>query len=158
MRLRDVARLPHRFGVLLLPMVAMALAGCAHLVMLHDPLTANEHNDLGVSYEASGQLELAAREYRRASTLAPHDARPRVNLGNVEATRQRWPRAERCYRRAIRDSATDADALNNLAMALLRQRHGLAEARTLARRAVSLGGERDSIYQTTLDEIESVAR
>src|SRR2546429_662616 len=115
MRPANAARLPHRVGVLLLPVVIAALAGCAHLVMLHDPLDASEHNDLGVSYEAGGQIDLAAREYRRALSLDPHDARFRVNLGNVEAAGAHWASAERCYRRALRDSSTDADALNNLA-------------------------------------------
>jgi Flp pilus assembly protein TadD len=136
----------------------MALAGCGHIVVLHDPLVATEHNDLGVAYEANGQLDLAAKEYRRALKLDPHDARARVNLGNVEAARGRWRRAESCYRRALRDSATSTDAMNNLATALLRQRRNLGEARDLAGRAVSLSAGRDSLYQRTLQEVEAAER
>src|SRR5512141_346456 len=108
---------------------AVSLASCAHLVVLHDPLTASEHNDLGVAYESTGQLDLAASEYRRALRLAPHRAQTSVNLGNVEAARGRWRNAEKCYRRALADSATDADAMNNLAITLLRQDRRLDEAR-----------------------------
>src|SRR5258708_17487583 len=97
------------------------LVGCAHFVVLHDPLTSVEHNDLGVAYESRGQLDLAAREYRKALSLDAHQSRARVNLGNVEAANGRWSRAEKCYRRALADSSTDADAMNNLAIALLRQ-------------------------------------
>jgi Flp pilus assembly protein TadD len=141
----------------LLIALALALAGCAHLVVLHDPLTASEHNDLGVAYESSGQTELAAKEYRRALSLDPHQARARVNLGNVEAANGRWRRAEGHYRRALRDSSTDYDAMNNLAVALLKQGR-LDEARALAERAVAAGGERDSIYRATLAEVNATRR
>ena len=135
-----------------------ALAGCAHLVVLHDPLTASEHNDLGVAYESSGQLDLAAREYRKALRLDSHQARARVNLGNIEAASGRWGSAEKCYRRALVDSSTSYEAMNNLAVALLRQGRALDEARALAERAVAAGGERDSIYRATLAEVYSAMR
>jgi len=132
---------------------AIALSGCAHLVMLHDPLTSSEHNDLGVAYESTGQLDLAAKEYRKSARLEPRQALVWVNLGNTEAARERWPAAERCYRRALRESPEDADALNNLAIALLRQGRDREEARALAARAVAAGGERDSVYRATLAEV-----
>ena len=138
--------------------IATALAGCAHLVVLHDRLTASEHNDLGVAYESSGQLDLAAREYRKALRLDSHQARARVNLGNIEAANRRWGSAERCYRRALSDSSTDYDAMNNLAVVLLRQGRRLDEARALAERAVAAGGERDSVYRATLAEVKSGGR
>lgn len=133
-------------------------AGCAHLVLLHDPLTADEHSDLGAVYEARGRLELAAREYRRALRLAPHHRQARFNLGNVEAANGRWRAAEGCFRRALRDSASDADAMNNLAIALLRQGRRRDEARALAARAVAAGGERESLYRATLAEVEAGGR
>ena len=134
---------------------AIALAGCAHLVVLHDPLTAVEHNDLGVAYEAGGQPGLAAREYHRSLRLDAHQGRARVNLGNVDAARGRWRAAEKSYRRALRDSVTDADAMNNLAIALSRQGRRPDEARAWAERAVTTGGERDSLYRATLDEVSA---
>jgi len=139
-------------------LLAVVVTGCSHLVVLHDPLTASEHNDLGVAYEAQGQLDLAAREYRRSLKLDPHRSRSRVNLGNIEAARGRWSKAETCYRRALRDSSTDYDAMNNLAVALLRQRRRLGEARVLAERAVAAGGDRDSVYRATLAEVSSAGR
>ena len=132
-----------------------ALAGCSHIVILHDPLTATEHGDLGVAYESAGKLDLAAREYRRSLKLDPRQSRTRVNLGNVQAAQGKWRHAEKSYRRALADSATNADAMNNLAIALLRQgRHG-PEARALAERAVATGGERDSLYRATLAEVNA---
>ncbi|HKQ56889.1 MAG TPA: tetratricopeptide repeat protein, partial [Candidatus Eisenbacteria bacterium] len=81
--------------------IGATAGGCSHIVVLHDPLTAPEHNDLGVAYESEGRLDLAAREYRRALKLDPDFGRARLNLGNIEAARGRWPRAEREYRRAL---------------------------------------------------------
>ena len=133
----------------------VAVAGCSHLVLLHDPLSAREHNDLGAAYETQGKFDLAAREYRAALRLDPRLGLARVNLGNVAAARGDWPAAERCYRRALRDSSTDADAMNNLAVALVRRRRHLDEAATLAARAVATGGARDSIYRATLAEVEA---
>ena len=145
-----------RLPMLLLALTSIAaLAGCAHFVILHDPLTASEHNDLGVAYESHAQLDLAAREYRHALRLDPHQSRARVNLGNVQAARGEWRSAENSYRRALRDSATNTDCLNNLAVALLRQGRKWTEARALAERAVAASGDRDSIYRATLAEVNA---
>ena len=139
---------------LVLAMVMMAtMTGCAHLVLLHDPLTASEHNDLGVAYESSGQLDLAAKEYRKVLSLDSHHARSRINLGNIEAAGGRWASAEKCYRRALLDSPNDPDAMNNLAIALLRQGRKLDEALTLSERAVAAGGVRADTYRETLAEV-----
>jgi Flp pilus assembly protein TadD len=152
------ARGPARPAVVALALASVwlaALSGCAHLVVLHDPLTASEHNDLGVVYESSGKLDLAAKEYRKALKLDPHQSQARVNLGNTHAVAGRWSSAEKCYRRALADSTTDYDAMNNLAIALLRQGRRLDEARALAERAVAAGGGRDSVYRATLAEVSS---
>lgn len=133
--------------------LACSLSSCAHLVVLHDPLTAPEHNDLGVAYEAGGQPKLAAREYRRSLRLAPGQAHTRVNLGNVHAATGNWRAAERCFRRALRDSAANADAMNNLAIALHRRGRRPEEARLWAERAVAAAGKRDSLYRATLAEV-----
>lgn len=144
---------------LLLTMVLAALlGGCAHLVVLHDPLSASEHNDLGVVYEANGQLDAAAKQYRKALRMNAHDSRARVNLGNIEAARTDWKSAEKHYRMALRDSSTSFDAMNNLAIALLRQNKRLDEARTLAERAAGSGSARDSVYKATLAEVKAGAQ
>jgi Flp pilus assembly protein TadD len=132
--------------------VTSALAGCAHLVVLRDPLTAGEHNDLGVAYESGGQTTLAEKEYRKSVRLEAHSVRAWVNLGNTQAATGRWHAAENSYRRALRESPFDPDALNNLAVALLQEGRGPGEARGLAERAVAIGGARDSIYRATLAE------
>ena len=133
----------------------ISLAGCAHFVILNDPLSAAEHNDLGVAYENRGESDLARREYRAAIRRDRRLVRAHVNLGNLEASRGRWRAAEERYRGALRLAPDDADALNNLAIALLRRGHELDEATRCAERAVALGGARDSIYRATLAEVRA---
>ena len=150
---RAACRAGSVFAVLLA--TAAAAAGCSRIVVLHDPLTAPEHNDLGVAYEAQGRLDLAAREYRRALRREPGYGRARLNLGNVEAAAGRWARAEHAYRRAMADLPGDPDPPNNLAVALLRRRRALVEAESLAVRAVALAAGRDSLYRATLAEVRA---
>lgn len=122
--------------------------------MLHDPLQPAEHNDLGVVYQTQGKLTLAEREFRAATRLDPHFARAWINLGNVAAAQGRWERAESRFRRALREDPRSADAMNNLAFALIQRPDApTAEAEALARAAVAAGGERDSVYRATLDEV-----
>lgn len=143
---------------LLVVSAAAAIWGCSHIVVLHDPLTAAEHNDLGVAYETQGDARLAEREYRRALRLDSRMARARVNLGNLSARAGRWAEAERLYRRALEDLPDDPDAMNNLAVALMRQHKRLDEAETLARTALAHAGDRDSVYRATLEEIRAAPR
>lgn len=140
--------------VILLALLAGGGA-CSHFVILHDPLTAKEHNDLGVAYESSGRLDLAKREYRHALRLEPDLAIARVNLGNVEAAKERWRAAEREYRRALRVAPGDPQAMNNLAWALYRQGRRLDEAERFARRAVATADSSDTTYAQTLKAIVS---
>jgi tetratricopeptide (TPR) repeat protein len=142
---------------LLVLALACALTSCSHLVVLHDPLTAAEHNDLGVAYEAKQQGELAEREYQNALRKDPHFATARINLGNVAAQQQRWKQAERCYRAALRDRPADPDAMNNLAVVLLRQGKSLDEAESLASQAVA-ADQADSSYRATLAEVRQARR
>jgi Flp pilus assembly protein TadD len=142
---------------------ALLLCGCARIVVLHDPLTAAEHNDLGVAYEAAGRPGLAERAYRRALGKDRRHARAWVNLGNVQASRGRLRAAERCFRSALRWSPDDGDALNNLAWSLARRGRRLAEAEALARRALELAERgaapgRDSLYRATLAEVRRARR
>ena len=134
---------------------AVSLAGCGHLVVIHDTLSAAERNDLGVAYEAKGEYDLAAREYTRALKGDPKMVRARVNLGNLSARKGDWSAAEREFRRALSVDRDDGDANNNLAVALLQQNKKLDEAEAAATRALAKPSARDSMYRTTLDEVKA---
>src|SRR5207249_294734 len=83
-----------------------------------------------------------------------------INLGNTDARVARWDEAARSYRRALAIAPGRADALSNLAFALLHSRRpgALPEAERLARRAVARGGSRDSMYRARLGDRRLPAR
>lgn len=103
--------------------LTLLLAGCAtpRIVVLSDPLDARERNDLGVSYESAGDLDLALQAYAEAADKDPSWDQPLINLGNVHAALGRWPEAEDGYRRALRRNPGNPEAMNNLAYSLARQ-------------------------------------
>lgn len=152
---------PARRALAIAMLVALGAGGgaCSRFVILHDPLSAEEHNDLGVAYQAAGEPDLARRAYRRALAKKPDLVVARVNLGNLEAAAERWSAAERSYRRALRDAPDDPHALNNLAWVLYRRGGNLDEAERLARRALTTAGASDTTFSNTLEAIlEAKAR
>jgi len=94
------------------------LAGCASLhgsIFMEDPLTAEEHNNLGVIYEREGKNDLAIREYKRAINSDDELITPLVNLGNVYFMQGEYTEAEKYYKRALKKDETNLQAANNLA-------------------------------------------
>src|SRR5262249_18747229 len=63
--------------------LGLILAGCAAGRPARDPLTADQHNDLGVAYFEQGEPQRAATEFDRALALRPDWARALVNLGDA---------------------------------------------------------------------------
>jgi Flp pilus assembly protein TadD len=81
---------------------------------MSDPLTPEEHFQLGVSYDQSGKLDLAMREYERAAT-GPTAATALTCQGNIHLTREDLPAVEAKYRAALAVDPDQVHALNNLA-------------------------------------------
>ena len=98
--------------------LCISLAGCASLhgsIFMEDPLTAEEHNNLGVIYEREGKNDLAIREYKRAINSDDSLITPLVNLGNVYFRKSEYTEAEKYYKRALNKDETNLEAANNLA-------------------------------------------
>lgn len=135
-------------------MAALLLGGCIAMrgPLTHDPLTAEEHLQLGVSYEHAGKLDLALREYERAAS-GPKAATALTCQGNIHLTRQNMPAAEAKYRAALAVEPDQVHALNNLAWLLAREGRSLAEAEQLIRRALALNPEPRAAYEDTLQTI-----
>lgn len=130
----------------------LILGGCAlpKVVVLNDPLTAAEHNDLGYAYERQGLYDLAAREYARAVKIDKNWATPRFNLGNLAYRKGDIKGAERHYRAALERDAQNADVMNNLANVLADQGH-LLEAKDMITRALII--DRKPAYLDTYHRI-----
>ncbi len=146
-------RVPRR--VLALIVFALLFFSCSlpRIAVLRDPLTPEEHIDLGVSYEQRGELEAALKEYGTAAKAMPLAY---LYMGNVYFEEKRFPDAERAYRKAI--AKTDsAEARNNLAWLYYTIGSNLEEAEALARKAVELSPESEA-FKDTLAKIEEKKR
>jgi tetratricopeptide (TPR) repeat protein len=98
------------------------------IIVLEDPLSADEHVALGVAYEKKGGLDLAAREYGRALKKDPSSYLARFNLGNVHLAEKRFDAAREEYLKALEIRPGDPEAVNNLSWAAILSGDGLADA------------------------------
>jgi tetratricopeptide (TPR) repeat protein len=129
--------------------------GCAlpRIVVLDDPLTPEEHLNLGVSYEKKGELDNALKEYETAAKKLPAAY---LYIGNIYYLTGEFDKAEPYYRKAIRMDPENADAYNNLAWLYFLERRDLCEAERLASTAVELSPEKE-IYRDTLEQIRRLS-
>lgn len=126
--------------------------GCSlpRVIILEDPLTPEEHLNLGVAYEGNGEFENAIREYRLAAKKLPLAY---LYLGNVHFQREEFDKAEKYYRKSIRKEPNNADAYNNLAWLYYVKGENLDKAEALALKAMELNSPKISVYRDTLDKI-----
>ena len=113
----------------------LVFAGCARIpkiIVLKDPLTAQEHLALGVAYEEKGELDLALKEYDKALGKDPKFVQARINRGNVFVRKKEFGEARKEYLRALDLSPGNPEATNNLAWAAIGSGNagGLADAET----------------------------
>jgi tetratricopeptide (TPR) repeat protein len=130
------------------------LFGCAlpRIVVLDDPLTPEEHLNLGVSYEKKGELDNALQEYETAAKKLPAAY---LYIGNIYYVKGEFGKAAQYYGKAIREVPGNADAYNNLAWLYYLEGKDLGEAERLASRAVELN-PRKEIYRDTLEQIRKL--
>jgi Tfp pilus assembly protein PilF len=98
--------------------LSLVASGCASIYgsyFTEDPLTAEEHNNLGVIYEGEGKYDLAIREYKRALSADRELTVPLVNLGNVYLKKGELEEAEKYYKKALKKNRQNIEAANNLA-------------------------------------------
>ena len=123
------------------------------IIVLDDPLSPEEHLNLGVTYENQGELEDALKEYKEASRKLPVAY---LYMGNVYFRKNDYDEAERHYKKAIKKDPVNADAYNNLAWLYYTERIRLDEAERLALKAQELNPSRKEIYLDTLEKIRSL--
>jgi len=109
------------FKQFILALIIFVVAGCAmpKIVVIDDPLTAQQHNDLGVAYEEKGDFTLAGKEYEKAIKKNRDWVIPYLNLGHLYYRQDKLDQAERALREGLRVKGDHPDLLNNLAWVLM---------------------------------------
>ncbi len=130
--------------------LGLALAGCAAAAPARDPLSAEQHNDLGVLYFGRGEPARAVTEFERAVTLRPGWARALVNLGDARLAAGDVKAAIAAYERAVAVAPDDPAAANNLAWALLQDPTRWPEAEPIIDAALARRPEPRGYYLDTL--------
>ncbi len=132
--------------------IVLLVSSCSfpRIVILEDPLTPEEHLNLGVAYEKKDDFDLAIREYELASDKLPVAF---LYLGNVYFQRGELIRAEEFYRRAIEADPLNGDAYNNLAWLYYTRGESLEEGEKLVLKALELTPSKEHIYRDTLERI-----
>jgi len=120
------------------------------IIILDDPLSPEEHINLGVAYEKQGDIDNALKEYRLASKKLPLAY---LYMGNIYFQKNDLDEAESAYKKAIKKAPDNSDAYNNLAWLYYTKKENLAEAEYLALKAIELNPSKKEIYQDTLNKI-----
>lgn len=134
-------------------LAALIFTGCGRvprIIVLSDPLSAEEHLDLGVAYERKGELDLAIREYERALRKDGKLVQARINLGNVRMARKEYREAGEEYRKALSLHPGHPEASNNLAWAAIQSGTDLEDAAARMEAVVSKEGNRTPPLLDTL--------
>lgn len=135
---------------LFLSLLALYMSSCVSVVLIKDPLSWEEHLNLGYIYERQGKLDLAEQEYKKAIKKNKKGWLAYYNLGNVYVKKGDWEKAEEFYKKALKIEK-DPDTMNNLAY-ILNRRGEHCSALELIDRALR---KRDiQEYRETKEEIE----
>ena len=137
---------------LLFTTCCLLLSDCAfpRIIVLDDPLSPEEHLNLGVTYEKKGEMDNALKEYQEASKKLPVAY---LYTGNIYFQKDEFDMAESCYKKAISKDPKNADAHNNLAWLYFTEKKNLAEAERLTLKAIELNPAKKDIYKDTLEKI-----
>jgi len=132
-------------------------SGCSFpkIIILKDPLTPEEHLNLGVGYERRGEFDQAIREYQLAAKKLPIAF---LYLGNAYFLKNDWDEAEIYFKKAIEKDAKNAAAHNNLAWLYYQKGKNLEQAEALAQKALELDPSKSSIYRDTLEKVREKKR
>ncbi|MFB3886524.1 MAG: tetratricopeptide repeat protein [Thermodesulfobacteriota bacterium] len=145
------------FSFLLVLACLLILSGCGlpRIILVKDPLTPEEHLNLGVTYEKKGEFDHAMAEYRLAAKKLDIAY---LYLGNAHFQKKEWVEAEEYYKKAIERDPRNADAYNNLAWLYYAKKENLDEAEDLASKAMELNPSKDKIYRDTLQKIREMKK
>jgi tetratricopeptide (TPR) repeat protein len=123
------------------------------ILVLDDPLSPEEHINLGVTYETEGDVENALKEYTKASKKLPLAF---LYIGNTYYNKGDFDIAEAYYKKAIDNDPAISDAYNNLAWLYYIKKENLDKAELLVLKAIELNPQKKDMYIDTLEKIRQI--
>jgi Tfp pilus assembly protein PilF len=128
------------------------LSGCSlpRIIILHDPLSAEEHDNLGRIYESQGKPDLALEQYREALKKDKKHVPSLLLLGDLSYRTKDYEEAEEAFTKALKLDPQNGDACNNLAWVYIQRGTKPEKARELITRAMSLTPDHRPYYLDTL--------
>lgn len=120
------------------------------IIIVKDPLTPEEHINLGVTYEKKGEFDAALHEYKKAAKKLPIAY---FYMGNIYFRKKDLDKAERSYKKSIKKNPKHAESYNNLAWLYYSSQINLEEAEELANKARILDPSKSHLYDDTLRKI-----
>ncbi|MBI5097816.1 MAG: tetratricopeptide repeat protein [Nitrospirae bacterium] len=133
-----------------LTLITLLLFSCSlpRIITLKDPLTSEEHINLGQGYESRDEYGPALEQYEIAGKNLPVAY---LFIGNLYFKKGDYESAEAAYENAIKKSG-DPRAYNNLAWLYYTTGREMGKAEELARKAVSLSPASED-FKDTLNKI-----
>jgi Tfp pilus assembly protein PilF len=131
-------------------------SGCSlpNIIVLHDPLSADEHVRLGGIYDAQGKVELARDQYRAAVRQDKKHLLAWTLLGDSAFGLKEYGEAEKAYEKALDLEPKNGDLHNNLAWVYVQQDRKLGKAQDLVMAAMELTPDHRPYYLDTLGVIQ----
>lgn len=140
------------WAAMLLIASAFFFSACSlpRIIVLHDPLTAEEHDNLGRIYESQGKLDLALEQYREALKKDKKHLPSLLLMGDLLYRTNDYPGAESAYTKALKLDPKNGDVLNDLAWVYIRTGKNLDKAKELISEALTLNPAHRPYYLDTL--------
>lgn len=132
------------------------LSGCSlpRIIILNDPLSAEEHDNLGRIYESQGNPDLALEQYRQALKQDKKHVPSLLLLGDLSYRKKDYAGAEVAFVKAVELDPKNGDACNNLAWVYLQTGTKIEKARKLIDRAMTLNPDHRPYYLDTLGVLQ----
>jgi tetratricopeptide (TPR) repeat protein len=143
------ARRAHR--ILAACILLVMFSGCSlpKIIILNDPLSAAEHDNLGRIYESQGKFDLAVQQYKAALNRDPKSLPSLLLLGDLSFKIKNYSEAESSYEKAGNLQPDNGDIYNDLCWVYLEQNVDLQKAAALIEKAMTTTPDHRAYYLDT---------
>jgi Tfp pilus assembly protein PilF len=120
------------------------------IIVLHDPLSSDEHVRLGGIYASQGETAHARDQYRLAVEADKKNGKAWQLLGDVSYQLKEYKEAEKAYGEALDLDPANGDLQNNLAWVYVQENKRLGKAKELVEKAMQSTPQHRPYYLDTL--------